>query len=170
MIPCTIQCLSRDHLDHFRDARKVTFEQDFGLSQIHSMAFVSFRVMEITIPASISLLGEKCFSRCQNLSRVLFESGSKLEVIKSCCFYRCRQLKEIEFKGRSLKVIEDGAFVRTGIEKIVIPSSVESLGRRCFASCPNLKCVSFENHSRLSILEELFFDLGVSQTANLSTR
>ena len=153
VIPSTIEAISRDHLDRFKDAEKIVFEQGLTLSNIHSMAFTTFNVMEITIPKSITVIGHKCFYRCQQLSKVLFEIGSKLEVIESCCFYCCLELKEIDFKRTKLRMLGDDAFIRTAIEKIVIPSSVEFLGYRCFGSCRKLKCVSFENHSRLSFLQ-----------------
>jgi hypothetical protein len=57
---------------------------------------------------------EKCFSECRSLSSGAFESGARLS--------------RIERLG----------FLRTGLVEIILPSSVEVLGEKCFAGCGSL--------------------------------
>jgi hypothetical protein len=45
--------------------------------------------------------------------------------------------------------IEDEAFQVTGLSEIVIPSSVEQLGEKCFCNCAQLQSVTSERESRL---------------------
>jgi hypothetical protein len=82
-------------------------------------------LLEIILPASVEMLGEKCFTWCKPLSSVRFESGSRLSRI------------------------ENEAFRVTGLVEIILPASVEFLGERCFSECPSLSSVTFESGSRL---------------------
>jgi hypothetical protein len=82
-------------------------------------------LVEIILPSSIEILGERCFAECRSLSSVTFESGSRL----------------LRIGG--------GAFGGTGLVEIVIPASVEVLGVGCFSLCRSLSSVRFESGSRL---------------------
>jgi hypothetical protein len=59
-------------------------------------------------------------------------------------------LKGIIFEeGSVLKEIGKNAFERCGIERIIIPRSVEILSGSCFGGCKNLKVIVFEEGSVL---------------------
>jgi hypothetical protein len=48
------------------------------LSRIEVEAFIGTGLLKIRLPSSIEVLGEGCFSYCESLSLVTFESGSRL--------------------------------------------------------------------------------------------
>jgi hypothetical protein len=48
------------------------------LSRIERWAFIRSGLVEIILPSSIEVLGEKCFAECEALSSVTFEAGSTL--------------------------------------------------------------------------------------------
>jgi hypothetical protein len=54
----------------------VTFESGSRLSRIEMEAFKRTDLVEITLPASVEVLGEKSFSDCGLLSSIRFESQS----------------------------------------------------------------------------------------------
>jgi hypothetical protein len=61
------------------------------------------------------------------------------------CFCECRSLCEITFESESrLRGIEKGAFSRSGVKRIQIPSSVGFIGKECFRGCRSLREVIFE--------------------------
>jgi hypothetical protein len=63
--------------------------------------------------------------------------------------------------GSRLSRIEKEVFRGTGLIEIVIPSSVEFLGERCFSECESLSSVTFESGSRfLQIQEEVLTQAG----------
>jgi hypothetical protein len=56
------------------------------LAQIDSNAFSESSLQSIVIPSSVEILGSSCFSRCQSLSSISFESNSRLTRIDSTAF------------------------------------------------------------------------------------
>jgi hypothetical protein len=90
------------------------------------------------IPSTVQILGSSCFSYCESLSSISFESNSQLIRIES-----------FAFSGSSL-------------ESIVIPSTVQILGSSCFSSCKSFSSISFESSSRLIRIEsQAFYDLDI---------
>jgi hypothetical protein len=63
---------------------------------IEAHAFSTFSVRSMVIPRTVELLGRSCFSRCESLSSVSFESDSKLKRIGSDAF-SWSSLKSIVF-------------------------------------------------------------------------
>jgi len=66
-------------------------------------------ITRITIPASVTEIGEYAFSRCTGLTSVTFATGSQLRTIGSSAFYGC-----------------------TSLYSINIPNSVTSVGNEAF--------------------------------------
>ena len=63
-------------------------------------------------------------------------------------FYSCASLKCVTFaSGSKLEKIESGCFYKSGIERIIIPRSVEEIQDSAFGYCKNLKEVVFEEGS-----------------------
>jgi hypothetical protein len=88
----------------------------------------------ISIPKIIERVEVGCFSRCQTISKVYFESSSRL-----CC------IEEFAFSQRS------------SLSSICIPSSVERLSTRCFSGCPSLYTVIFASRWNLSSIAKNVF-------------
>ena len=86
----------------------------------------------ITIPSSVTSLGDYCFSNCSGLTSITIPSS--VTSLGASCFEWC-----------------------SGLTSITIPSSVTSLGDHCFLNCQNLEIVYFEgkycrsNYADLSI-------------------
>jgi hypothetical protein len=56
-----------------------------------------------------------------------------------------------------LQRIEESAFAGTGLKSIVLPASVQILGRSCFRGVRSLVTIRFECESKLVRIEELAF-------------
>jgi hypothetical protein len=84
---------------------------------------------EIVIKSRIEILCESCFSHCESLTSIIFESNSKLHRI------------------------EESAFAESGLRTIQIPASVEVLCNECFSACQSLTSVTFESNSKLHQIE-----------------
>jgi hypothetical protein len=117
----------------------IWFERGSKLSRIECAAFARCQSLtSIRLPASLVSLGHRvgaeCFGRCDSLSSVTFEPGSRLSRIEASAFHCCPSLLWI-----------------------CLPSSLEVLSRWCFADCSSLQSVTFESHSQLSNLADSTF-------------
>lgn len=113
---------------------KITFASGGNLKRIGKEAFIACKnLKEIEIPASVELIDEKCFEAAEEdgeiicaLSRITFESGSKLKGLSKQVFRGCINLKEIE-----------------------IPATTASIGDFCFYGCSSLASVTFAAESSM---------------------
>ena len=120
-------------------------------------------VNSIIIPNSVTMVGEKAFQGCNNLTSVTFHCNSigswfrNLTSIKeiiigdevtSICdhaFYGCTGLTSVTI-GNSVKTIGISAFDGcTGLTNITIPNSVTSIGNSAFSGCTGLTSVTIGN-------------------------
>jgi hypothetical protein len=55
----------------------ITFESGSQLSQLAKWAFSWSGLTSIHLPASVTVIGESCFSYCGSLASITFDSASK---------------------------------------------------------------------------------------------
>ena len=130
----------------------------------------------LTIPASVTEIGKMVFAGCNGISRLTFESGSKLQTIGGFAFSTCRGLTGILTIPASVTMIDDSAFGYcvglTGLSfasgskleimgdnvfqncsgltgAVTIPASVTEMGWAVFSDCVKLQRVNFESGSKL---------------------
>ena len=118
-------------------------------------------VTSVTLPSTISKIGQYCFADCEQMKSVNIPSAIK--TISQYTFSNCRSLTSIEipsgvtrlgeycFSGcsgiASIKIpaavteIAQGCFAGTGLTSIEIPSSISSLPSYCFERCKNLRSI-----------------------------
>jgi hypothetical protein len=127
-------------------------------------------------------IGAGCFSSREDVSRVTFETGSRVSVLGSgafafcerlesiciirtvetiCdyCFFACWRLRTVTFeRGSRVSVIADDAFHDcSSLKSICIPSSVTTIGANCFFDCSSLSVVEVESDCRVSSVGHLAF-------------
>lgn len=105
--------------------------------------------------------GAATFFACPDLKKVIFgpsivpklcffssgiESFTSEKVTEICAsaFEECKNLKTFVF-DEGLEKINMRAFAKSGMEKILLPSSLKALGKDAFSECENLTCVVFSN-------------------------
>ena len=84
--------------------KKATIER--GVKNISDGMFCATALKNITIPGSVTKIGEDAFSYCQNLKKATLHEG--------------------------VKKISKDAFSNTALEEITIPSTVTKLGKNAF--------------------------------------
>lgn len=94
---------------------------------------------QVTIPAAVSALGENAFSECYVLEKVEF-TGSVLTVLPDYVFSNCSALAEITIP-QGITEIREGAFYQSGLQKVVLPKTLRSIGELAFAGCTELRTV-----------------------------
>lgn len=86
----------------------------------------------IYIPAKVKDLGDGCFSGCTASRMLIFEGGAITETIGNNCFSNNPGVTLITLPASVVK-IGDHAFMDCSATRIVVPSSVKTIGVQAFA-------------------------------------
>ena len=160
-----------------------------GFTSIGRSAFKNSGLSgSITLPASLTSIGNDGFGSCSNLTSVNLEeltqlatigyavfqksglSGSitlpaSLTEIGSSAFQDCSSLTSVSFEPNSqLDTIGAYVFQKSGLSgSITLPASLTEIGSSAFQDCSSLTSVSFENGSQLATIGTYaFYQSGLS--------
>lgn len=113
-----------------------------GITRIGNNAFSGAKIYNVTVPSTVTSIGDNAFKNCKQLVGVTLTQG--LIKIGEGAFRDCRALVKIQ-----------------------IPSSVRSIGKRAFAGCSLLSSISLPD--RLDALGEEAFQgcYGIAHIASL---
>ncbi len=126
---------------------------------------------EVVLPENLEIIGETAFSGCRNLERV--EIGDNLAAVSPGAFSDCVNLKEVKL-GKNVKTIAEASFCRcvnlhaitipegvetiknsafsyTGLEEIVLPSTIKEIDKMAFYCCKDLKKVTILSKEKAKI-------------------
>ena len=149
-IPASVTAIGDQAFANTTELTEVTFDtgpSDEGstLVSIGAGAFSNSGILEITIPSSVSSIGDQAFANIPQLTNVTFDTGPSDE-------------------GSTLVSIGAGAFSNSGILEITIPSSVTSIGDQAFANTADLILVSIGAESTLETIgAEAFRSSGLEE-------
>ena len=101
-----------------------------GLTSIRDSAFSGTSLTSITLPNTVTSIGEGAFEGCTSL--VSIEIPNSVTSIGERAFESCTSLVSIEIPN-SVTSIGDYAFAESGLTSITIPNSVTSIGDYAFA-------------------------------------
>lgn len=143
----TITDMENAELDYFfewkmvvvkpRNLKRVTITKG---GNIADYAFANYDgLTEVSIPSSITTIGDSAFSSCDNLTKVNFGENSQLKIIGSKAFDGCSSLKEIIIPNGVTQIKEEAFSNCLALKEIRIPNSVITMGRWVFYRCPSLK-------------------------------
>lgn len=111
-----------------------------GIVTIEGGCFEVAEMTTVTIPASVTKIGENAFEECTNLTTVTGCEG--LQVIDNSAFINCEKLASFPFTA-SLRRIGDSAFGAVlGLTEVMLPEGVEIIEYGAFADCENIKKAS----------------------------
>ncbi len=103
---------------------------------------------KITIPNTISNIGQGAFENCRQLETVIFEEGSTLTSLYYKCFYSCVSLTSIQLPT-NIKEIYDAFNGCEKLKSVEIPEGVESIYGDAFRACTSLETISFPSTLKL---------------------
>ena len=129
---------------------------------IGEMAFKGKDIEEITIPDTVTLIGERAFCECKKLNKITLPKDAKIDHV---AFYDCSNLADekgfvivnnilFRYMGSDkdaiipdgVVAIDNGAFERSKtLESITIPNSVKFIGNAAFYGCRKLSSVKILN-------------------------
>lgn len=125
--------------DYSGDEKTVTVPSEidgYTVQEIGENLFANRSMTSLTIPDSVTNIGEGAFDGCRSLSNV--KLGSGITTIDKYAFARCSSLESIDLPS-ALKNIGTGAFYGcSNIRRFDLPDSVTSIGSRAFDRCEAL--------------------------------
>ena len=109
----------------------------------------------ITIPSSVTTIEFDAFNFCSNLATVTFGEGSKLETIEHSAFANCSSLTDINLPSGLTTIVQ--SFRDCGsLQSITIPASVTIIERGAFSGCLRLATVTMEAKEPPTLRENAF--------------
>jgi hypothetical protein len=100
-------------------------------------------LVSITIPNSVTDIGNYAFGGCINLTGIIIPNSVKS--IGECAFVVCESLASVTI-GNKVTSIGAGAFAGCeSLKGIIIPNSVTSIGEQAFSDCTSLTDVIIGN-------------------------
>lgn len=103
-------------------------------------AFQNTDITGITLPNSITSLGNSCFKFCYNLTSVKLPDN--ITSLGDYVFMSCRKLSSIKLPDTLTSLGEDCFSFCDGLTSLILPNSITTLGHGCFSDCNNLKKIT----------------------------
>ena len=119
------------------------------VSTIAEKAFIASMVTKLTLPESITVIGEFAFAHCLHLLTVAFGHGDL--TIQKSAFYGCTNLRSVScsytYSGSSV-TIESRAFCECR-KLLYFEPDISVLHENAFEGCSALEYIDIEDNARL---------------------
>lgn len=123
-------------------------------------------LVSVYVGDGVTKIGKSAFYRCDSLVSVSFGETSRLESIGENAFALCTSLAEISFPEGVVSV-GNGAFgTCSSLVSISLPDGVEYIGTSAFTSCSSLEC-AYIGSSITAIGDSLFYNCGSLSAVNI---
>ena len=111
---------------------EVDFSHYIG-TKLYMYMFFQTGLKKVILSDSIKEIQEGCFVNNNNLQEVILNKN--IAIIGNSAFNNCRKLTKC-ILPEGLKELQDGSFLVVGLEKLILPESIEKLGENVY-SCYN---------------------------------
>lgn len=101
---------------------------------IQDEAFKNIPAKSIVIPKSVETIGDFAFYNCSELEDLTISGCKK---INTYAFASCMNLENVVIE-EGTAVIDESAFLNSGMKTISLPSTIEKIGSNAFTNCSNL--------------------------------
>ena len=180
-----VRCIPAKAFSSCRNLADVQLNE--GLLTIGGMAFVSCSALRsVTVPSTVTTLGQCAFQCCINLIEVQLNDG--LEVVGECAFQFCSALRSVTIPStvtslghgafydcsnlvevrlnEGLLTVGRGTFANCSLRSVDIPSTVTMLDTDAFSCCSNLTEVQLKDGLEV-IGEQAFEDCTTLQSVTI---
>lgn len=148
-IPPLITVLSRSAFSYIQPAYNDETGEEIpiniilpqNLIKIGSSCFEGTQIKQITIPDTVTEIGENAFYYCDQLASITLSSN--LQKISDHMLGSCTSLASITIPA-SVTEIGSQAFAESGLTSITIPSTVTTLGSSAFEGCESLTSMDIQ--------------------------
>ncbi len=126
-----------------------------GITAVPSRAFINYRyVTQVTLPDSITKVGENAFSSCKFTNITLPDGVTQIE---KEAFSNCTSLEKITLPDSVTQIGERAFKGCQSLKKVTLPNGVTQIGRETFYECKSLEEVTLPD-SVTQIGARAFFD------------
>ena len=126
-----------------------------SIKKIGQNAFsLCYNLETVVMPPSVEFLGDSAFASCRKLASIDMSKFTKLSTFNSKVFYQCFNLTSVDMSScTNLAIIGPEAFsFCTGLEAVVLPPSVNKIGKSAFLGCKKLTSLDMSNYENLTII------------------
>lgn len=115
-----------------------------SVSQIGDYAFSGCTMLKsIDIPNSVTEIGRKAFYECTNLETVTLPNN--IETINAATFYNCVSLKSISIPDSVTNIAASAFTGCVSLESITLPFSLKTIGADAFKWCKKIDSITIPN-------------------------
>ena len=107
-------------------------------------AFQNSDITSITLPNSITSLGNNCFSLCNNLISVKLPDN--ITSLGDYTFQSCNKLSSIKLPSTLTSLGEYCFSHCDGLTSLLLPNSITTLGEGCFMGCENIETITLPSN------------------------
>ena len=145
-----------DIIDYIGNVTSINISEGLNVANIASYAFYGCRgLTSVTIPESVTLIGNSAFYGCRGLTSVTIPESVTL--IGNSAFYNCSGLTSVTI-GNSVTSIGDNAFSGCiGLTSVTIPNNILSVGNSAFTNS-GVKELTIEDGEETISIEGSAFD------------
>ena len=113
------------------------------------------RLTDVTIPSSVTAIGNSAFGRCVGLAHVTIGSG--VTSIGNSAFIGCSSLYRLTMNPSRVTSIGDAAFRGcSSLRSVTIPSSVTAIGSNAFSDCSSLTTINADGNAPALVGTDVF--------------
>ena len=142
MLPNTIVTIRQNAFNPFCAGQDlVSVRLSEGLRTLERRSFFASRIRRLVLPAGVEFLGEEAFCECTHLEHADLRAA-RLRELGERAFASCRKLCRA-LLGEGLEAIGAQCFSDSGLEELVVPSSVRRVGTFAFQRNMKLRQVRF---------------------------
>ena len=110
---------------------------------IGNMAFFECKMKSITIPETVTVIGQEAFKNCKNLTEIVLPNS--VGRIELGVFYGCSNLKRVKLSNSLQRIPTEAFCYCESLEKIDLPNSISSIGKDAFKHCSKLYSIEIPN-------------------------
>jgi hypothetical protein len=158
------------------EGKPVTAIEGTGAGMTRQGAFQGSGITSVSIPDSVTVLGEACFAICFGLESVVIPDsvitvgdsafyqsngltsiiiGNKVETIGALAFFRCFRIESLVIPGRVTSITDRAFSGCSSMTSLSLGSGLTSIGPSAFAECSSL--TSVEIPDSVTSIENLAF-------------
>lgn len=109
---------------------------NYTVSAIGNSMFISSKIESVTMPDTVTKIGDYSFASCSQLKNV--KLAKEIKSLGSNAFFNCPKLDSIELP-EGIEDLGVYSLAGTGIKTVTIPKSVTELKESVFFQCRNLE-------------------------------